>query len=76
MKKSNEIKPGLKFRGFDRDPWYVVTLFEDKGEEFVVIKSWAKHKQYWVYNVEAKESLQEWLEIQTREAAEKDPTNG
>jgi hypothetical protein len=76
MKKSNEIKPGLKFRGFDRDPWYVVTLFEDKGEEFVVIKSWAKYKQYWVYKVEAKESLQEWLEIQTREAVEKDPTNG
>ena len=76
MKKSNEIKPGLKFRGWDRDLWHVVALFEDSGEELVVIKSWAKYTQHWVYRVKVKEVLQEWLECKTRKAVEKDPTNG
>jgi hypothetical protein len=60
-KKSNEIKPGLRYRGHDQDPWYVVNLFEDNGETLVVVKSWAKHRRHWIYKVEMKDLLQEWL---------------
>ena len=62
-KKSNEVKiePGLKYRGWDRDPWYVVLLFEDKGAEYVVVRSWAKYRRRWTYQVLIKEVLEDWL---------------
>ncbi|WQJ53767.1 MAG: hypothetical protein [Wendovervirus sonii] len=41
----------------DFDPWYVVNYIEDeqkkdKVETLIIIKSWAKHKQKWVYHID------------------------
>lgn len=49
--------PGQKYIGTDRDPWYVVGSVQDGEEEVVVVKSWAKYKQRWVYNAKPKESV-------------------
>ena len=58
MKKRPEIKVGAKFLWWDRDLWHIINIFEDNGEEMVVLKSWAKYKQRWVYQVESKEALE------------------
>ena len=61
MKKSKkEIKPGLKYRGIDRDLWYVVALINDAGNELVVIKSWNKWKRNWFYNIASRNNFQ-WI---------------
>lgn len=43
---------GKKFHYIDHDLWHIVTYFKDSDNHFVVIKSWAKYKQKWVYKVE------------------------
>jgi hypothetical protein len=61
MEKSNkEIKPGLKYRGLDRDLWYVVTLVSDGGNELAVSKSWNKWTQSWYYTIASLNSIQ-WI---------------
>ena len=61
MKKSKKaIKPGLKYRGLDRDLWYVVTIISDDGNELVVTKSWNKWKQSWYYTIASLNSIQ-WI---------------
>ena len=50
---ANLVKPGTKFHNSgDRDPWYIVGTVPDGNTILVVSKSWAKHKQRWVYKVE------------------------
>lgn len=61
MKKSQkEIKPGLKYRGIDRDLWYVVSVINDAGNELVVVKSWNKWKKNWFYNIGSRAGVQ-WI---------------
>jgi hypothetical protein len=62
-KKKLEIKPGQKFRWYDRDLWYIVDTLKDGDQELVVLKSWAKYKGYWVYKVESRESMEYWFDI-------------
>lgn len=57
-KKNPEIKVGEKFHWWDRDLWHIVNIFKDGDCEMIVLKSWAKYKNRWVYNVEYKESLE------------------
>lgn len=47
-----DIKVGDKFHYTDRDLWHVVNIFDDKDYKLIVIKSWSKYKQRWVYKVE------------------------
>ena len=61
MKKSKKaIKPGLKYRGIDRDLWYIVTIISDDGNELVVTKSWNKWKQSWLYTIASLDGIQ-WI---------------
>lgn len=72
MKKSKkEIKPGLKYRGIDRDLWYVVTIISDDGNELVVSKSWNKWKQSWLYAIASIGSIQWVLDHQDELKPEK-----
>ena len=50
------LKPGFKYR-YLKSLWHVVTVFTDNGEEMVVVKSWAKYKRIWIYDVIHKETL-------------------
>ena len=69
-KKVIELKPGLKFRGWDRDLWHVLSNFTDDGAEFWVVKSWAKYKQRWVYEVKSRSFMEWWLEHEESEVGE------
>ena len=72
MKKSKkEIKPGLKYRGIDRDLWYVITIITDDGNELVVSKSWNKWKQSWLYTIASTSSIQWVLDRQDELKPEK-----
>lgn len=53
-KRPLEIKVGQKFRWYDRDLWYIVNIFQDNGEDFIVLKTWAKYKNRWIYMVESR----------------------
>lgn len=53
-KKQLEIKVGQKFRWYDRCLWYIVNIFQDNGEDLIVLKSWAKYKNRWIYRVESR----------------------
>ena len=55
--KIPEIKVGSKFHWWDRDLWHIINIFEDEGTELVVLKSWAKYKQRWVFKVDFKDNL-------------------
>ena len=59
-KKRPEIKVGAKFHWWDRDLWHIINIFEDDGCTLVVLKSWAKYKQRWVFKVDSKENI-EWF---------------
>lgn len=58
--KRPSIEVGSKFRWYDRDLWHIINIFEDGGKELVVLKSWAKYKNRWVFKVDFKENL-EWF---------------
>ena len=60
MKKKPEIKVGAKFHWWDRDLWHIINIFEDGEYTMVVLKSWAKYKNRWVYKVDYKENI-EWF---------------
>lgn len=60
MKKRPEIKVGAKFHWWDRDLWHIINIFEDDGETLVVLKSWAKYRQKWIFKVDFKENI-EWF---------------
>lgn len=61
MKKSKkEIKPGLKYRGIDRDLWHIVTIISDNGNELAVSKSWNKWTHSWLYTIASLDSIQ-WI---------------
>ena len=61
-KKPLEIKVGQKFRWYDRDLWYIVNIFQDNGEDLIVLKSWAKYRAYWIYKVESRDTMEYWFE--------------
>lgn len=61
-KQPLEIKPGVKFHWYDRDLWHIVHIFQDGDYTMVVLKSWAKYKNRWVYEVADKEVIEWWLE--------------
>lgn len=52
-----DVKPGMKYRGMDRDLWHVVGTLPDGEGTLVVSKSWAKYKNRWCYNVMHIENL-------------------
>lgn len=58
--KRPSIEVGSKFRWYDRDLWHIVNIFQDKEDTMIVIKSWAKYKNRWCYQVVFKEEL-EWF---------------
>ena len=55
--KIPDIKVGAKFYWWDRDLWHIIHIFEDEGTELIVLKSWAKYKQRWVFKVDFKDNL-------------------
>ena len=61
-KKPLEIKVGQKFRWYDRDLWYIVNIFQDNGEDLIVLKSWAKYKNRWTYRVESRYIMEYYFE--------------
>lgn len=63
-KKVIELKPGLKLRGWDRTLWHVVGTLPDGDVELWVMKSWAKYKNYWVYEVHDRWSMDYLIEHQ------------
>jgi len=66
-KRKLEIKLGEKFRWYDRDLWYIIGFVQDKDQELVALKSWAKYKGYWVYKLVTREEMEEWFEIYNKE---------
>lgn len=46
---------------FCRRKFNVVATFEDGGETFCVVKRWTKYGQYWCYEVESAEFVEEML---------------
>ena len=68
--KIPEIKVGSKFHWWDRDLWHIIHIFEDEGTELVVLKSWAKYKQRWVFKVDFKDSLDWYLHHTYKEVLE------
>ncbi len=63
-----EIKPGVKFRWNNHELWHIVGTLPDGGETVVVIKSWSRLRNYWVYDVVMKETLLDWWELQRGKA--------
>lgn len=50
---ANITRPGTKFHyAYDRDIWHIVNIVNDSNDLLIVIKSWNKYKQRWVYKVE------------------------
>ena len=70
LAKKEDIKPGLKYRGLDRDLWHVVGTLPDGGYTVVVVKSWAKYKNRWCYEVMSMDSLL-WVLNHKKELEEK-----
>lgn len=64
MKKRPEIKIGSKFHWWDRDLWHIVNIFYDGDYEMIVLKSWAKYKNRWVYEVTYREVLDDYFDLQ------------
>ena len=61
-KKPLESNVGQKFRWYDRDLWYIVNIFQDNGEDLIVLKSWAKYKNRWTYRVESRYIMEYYFE--------------
>ena len=65
--------PGKKFKWCDRDTWYIVGyLIDDKNykrknkdyfNHIVIIKSWAKYKQRWVYETHSTFCFYDMLQL-------------
>ena len=70
MKKKPEIKVGTKFHWWDRDLWHIINIFEYEGSELVVLKSWAKYKNRWVFKVDSMENIQWFLDHTYEEVME------
>ena len=60
--KKPRIKEGEKFRYYDRCLWHIVGMMKDGDTDLVVIKSWNKYKQAWMYKAETKSMLQWWFD--------------
>lgn len=56
----SDVKTGFKFRGLDRDLWHVVGTLPDGDSTVVVVKSWAKYKRRWCYEVYSPYTFQ-WI---------------
>ena len=60
--KKPEIKVGSKFHWYDRDLWHIIDIFQDGDEEMIVLKSWAKYRNRWIYQVEYRFILEDYLD--------------
>ena len=60
-KRTYKIEVGEKFHWYDRDLWHIINIFQHDNETFVVLKSWAKYKNRWVFKVDTKESIEWWF---------------
>lgn len=60
--KRPSIEVGSKFRWYDRDLWHIIDIFQDGDEEMIVLKSWAKYKNRWIYQVEYRFILEDYLD--------------
>ena len=60
--KRPSIEVGSKFRWYDRDLWHIIDIFQDGDEEMIVLKSWAKYKHRWIYQVEYRFILEDYLD--------------
>jgi len=57
-----KIEVGENFYWSDRDLWHIVHIFDDGDDTMVVMKSWAKYKKRWVYQVVSKELIEWWFQ--------------
>lgn len=63
MKKCKRppIEVGSKFHLWDRNLWHIIDIFQDGDEEMIVLKSWAKYRNGWIYQVEYRFILEDYL---------------
>lgn len=59
----NNIKIGHKFYYSRGDLYHIVSWFEDDNRMYYVIKTWAKNKGYWSYEIISRICLIDWFEI-------------
>lgn len=62
-KKRPEIKVGTKFHWWRKELWHIVNVFKDGDETMVVLKSWAKYRNKWVYEVDYAWDLEEFFDL-------------
>lgn len=60
--KRPPIEVGSKFHWYDRDLWHIIDIFQDGDEEMIVLKSWAKYRNRWIYQVEYRFILEDYLD--------------
>ena len=59
----NKIQIGHKFYFSRGDLYHIVSEFEDDNKKYYVIKTWAKYRGYWSYEVISRICLVDWFEI-------------
>ena len=52
-----EVKIGKTYH-WCRRKYHIVSIFEDCGEQYMVVKTWNKWRQWWSYSVESVDILE------------------